>query len=137
MNGIRRIGIPSTAAIAGHPLHHLLITLPIGFLVGTLLMDIAFISSEDAIFDRVCLSLIGGGFITGLLAALTGLIDFFGSERIRSLTIALIHFFGNGLALAITDLLLSLILIFAVAGWLGRELVFRHGAGVVGKIDER
>lgn len=32
----------STAAIAGHPLHPILVTLPIGFLIGAFLSDLAF-----------------------------------------------------------------------------------------------
>lgn len=48
MNDKRRFGIPATTAIAGHLLHPLLVTLPIGFLIGAFLSDIAFYGSGDA-----------------------------------------------------------------------------------------
>jgi uncharacterized membrane protein len=150
MNDRRRFGIPATAAIAGHPLHPLLVTLPIGFLIGAFLSDIAYYSTGDGFWARASAWLIGVGLVTGLLAAVAGLVDFLGSERIRSLTIVWYHFAGNAIAMVLTavnlyfrmlsdltavtggQLLLSIlvVLIFAVTGWLGGELVFRHGAGV-------
>jgi uncharacterized membrane protein len=152
MNGKRRFGIPATAAIAGHPLHPLLVTLPIGFLIGVVLSDIAFYSTGDGFWARASAWLIGAGLVSGLLAAIAGLIDFLGSERIRSLTIAWYHLAGNAIAMLLTALNLYLrtasdltavtggqmllsvlvVLIFAVTGWLGGEMVFRHGAGVAG-----
>jgi uncharacterized membrane protein len=152
MNDRRRFGIPATAAIAGHPLHPLLVTLPIGFLIGAFLSDIAFYSTGDGFWARASAWLIGVGLVTGLLAAAAGLVDFLGSERIRSLTIVWYHFAGNAIAMVLTavnlyfrmqsdltvvtggQLLLSIlvVLIFVVTGWLGGELVFRHGAGVTG-----
>jgi uncharacterized membrane protein len=148
----RRFGIPATAAIAGHPLHPLLVTLPIGFLIAAFLSDIAFYYTGDGFWARASAWLIGAGLATGLLAAVAGLVDFLGSERIRSLTIVWYHFAGNAIAMVLTalnlyfrmqsdmtavtggQLLLSVlvVLIFAVTGWLGGELVFRHGAGVIG-----
>src|SRR5215204_76360 len=152
MNDKRRFGIPATAAIAGHPLHPLLVTLPIGFLIGAVLSDIAFYSWSDAFWARASAWLIGAGLVTGVLAAVAGLVDFLGSERIRSLTYAWYHFAGNAIAMVLTavnlyfrcqgdmtavtggQLLMStlVVLIFAVTGWLGGEMVFRHGAGVIG-----
>ena len=83
MNGKQRFGIPATAAIAGHPLHPLLVTLPIGFLIGAFLSDIAFYSTGDAFWARASAWLIGAGLVTGVLAAIAGLVDFLGSERIN------------------------------------------------------
>ena len=130
----------------------LLVTLPIGFLIGAFLSDVAFFSTGDGFWARASAWLIGAGLAAGALAAAAGLIDFLGSARIRSLTIAWVHFAGNAIALILTainlyyringemaavtgnQLLLStlVVLIFAVTGWLGGELVFRHRAGVIG-----
>jgi uncharacterized membrane protein len=83
-----------------------------------------------------------------------GLTDLLGSAGIRSLRLVWWHFLGNAVALVLTaislwlrlaaaettvtsgELILSLlvVLIFAVTGWLGGELVFRHGAGAM--VDE-
>jgi uncharacterized membrane protein len=147
-------GYRSTAAIGGHPLHPLLVTLPIGFLIGAFLTDLAFFGMtengmRDAFWARASQWLIGAGLVTGALAAVAGLIDYIGNERIRAISLAWYHFLGNAAALILsainlylrissetqavtgTELFLSIlvVLIFAVTGWLGGELVFRHGVG--------
>src|SRR5436305_4797232 len=101
-------GFRSTAAIARHPLHPLLVTLPIGFLVGALLSDLAFYGTNDTFWDRASEWLIGAGLVGGVLAALAGFIDFFGNERIRSLTFVWYHFIGNAIALIISAISLYL-----------------------------
>jgi uncharacterized membrane protein len=141
-------GLGSTAAIGGHPLHPLLVTFPIAFLIGAFLADLVFYISDDPFWARAGVWLIGAGLVGGVIAALAGFIDFLGNARIRSLAIVWFHFLGNGLALIVAalnivlrlktpgmvsgvELLLSLlvVLIFSVTGWLGGELVFRHGVG--------
>jgi uncharacterized membrane protein len=140
----------STVAIAGHPIHPILVTLPIGFLAGALLSDLAHYSTADAFWTRASLWLTGGGFVAGLLAALAGLADFLGSADIRKLSEAWLHFLGNGVVLLLallsfyvrlydesgtvsaTQLLLSfcIVILLSVTGWLGGELVFRHRVAV-------
>jgi uncharacterized membrane protein len=142
-------GIRSTAAISGHPLHPLLVTLPVGFLVGVLLTDIAWYATADAFWARASAWLIGAGLVTGALAAIAGFVDFLGSERIRSLTFVWYHFIGNAIALVLAAISLYMrstgdlaavtgpqfvlsilvVAILLVTGWLGGELVFRHGVG--------
>jgi uncharacterized membrane protein len=140
----------STAAIAGHPVHPILVTLPIGFLAGALLSDLAFYSTTDGFWTRASLWLTGAGLVTGLLAALAGLVDFLGSPDIRKLSEAWLHFLGNAVVLLLalvnyylrlydesgtvsaTQLLLSfcIVILLSVTGWLGGELVFRHRVAV-------
>jgi uncharacterized membrane protein len=146
-------GLHATAAIAGHPLHPLLVTLPIAFLIGAFLTDIGFFISGDPFWPRASTWLLGAGLLFGVIAALAGFIDFLGNERIRSLSLVRLHFGGNALALVIAALnfilrlngpgtvsgfefILSIlvVLIFAVTGWLGGEMVFHYG---VGHIDSR
>lgn len=142
-------GVPCTAAIKGHPLHPLLVTLPVGFLVGALLSDLMYLGTVDAFWARASGWLIGAGLLTGALAAITGFIDFFGSERVRSISLVWYHFIGNAVALVIaaislylrvgedlasvsgTHAILSIltVAILLVTGWLGGEMVFRHGVG--------
>ena len=126
-------------------------TLPIGFLVGALLSDLAFFGTSDTFWARASEWLIGAGLVGGALAAVAGFVDFFGSERIRSLTFVWYHFIGNAVALVLsaislylrlsaglpsvtgTQLVLSIlvVLIFLITGWLGGELVFRYGVGQI------
>lgn len=143
-------GLRSTAAIAGHPLHPLLVTFPIAFLIGAFLTDLAFQGTGDAFWARASIWLIGAGLVGGALAAVAGFIDFLGSERIRSLSLVWYHLIGNAIALVLSAISLYLrlasdapvvtgmelflsalvVVIFAVTGWLGGELVFRHGVGM-------
>jgi uncharacterized membrane protein len=140
----------STVAIAGHPIHPILVTLPIGFLAGALLSDLAHYRTADAFWTRASLWLTGSGLVAGLLAALAGLADFLGSADIRKLSEAWLHFLGNGVVLLLallsfyvrlydesgtvsaTQLLLSfcIVILLSVTGWLGGELVFRHRVAV-------
>jgi uncharacterized membrane protein len=140
----------STVAIAGHPIHPILVTLPIGFLAGALLSDLAHYSTADAFWTRASLWLTGAGLVAGVLAALAGLVDFLGSADIRKLSEAWLHFLGNAVVLLLasvsfyirlydesgtvsaTQLLLSfcIVILLSVTGWLGGELVFRHRVAV-------
>lgn len=150
MDPNRTVGFRSTLAIARHPLHPLLVAFPIAFLIGALPTDLAFFGTSDTFWARASEWLIGAGLVGGTLAAIAGFIDFFGNTRIQSLTYVWYHFIGNALALVLaaisfylrvssggatsvsgTQLVLSIlvVLIFAVTGWLGGELVFRYGVG--------
>jgi uncharacterized membrane protein len=102
--------IPSTAAIKGHPVHPILVPFPIAFLVGAFASDLAFLGSDDPFWARASAWLIGVGVVMGALAAVAGLTDFLGSNRVRSITSAWVHFLGNALAmlLAIWNLVLPL-----------------------------
>ena len=149
MNAETDHGLRSTAAIAGHPIHPLLVVFPIAFLIGAFLSDLAFYGTSDSFWARASEWLVGAGLVGGAVAAVAGFIDFIASERIRSLSIVWYHFLGNAVALVLsaislylrvsgeavavtgTELVLSIlvVLIFLVTGWLGGELVFRYGVG--------
>ena len=142
----------STFAIAGHPLHPLLVPLPIGFLIGALLTDIGYWQSGRMEFAEFSAWLIGAGVVAALLAAVAGFTDFVGEPRIRALRQAWWHLFGNLLAVALsivnfvvrlgdapaavlpTGLALSAIVVVLLLfnGWMGGEMVFRHGVAVRG-----
>src|SRR4030095_3664251 len=59
----------STASIAGHPLHPMLIPFPIAFFVLAFLCDLAFWRTGDAFWATAALWLLGAGLI---MAALGG-----------------------------------------------------------------
>jgi uncharacterized membrane protein len=140
----------STASIVGHPLHPMLIPFPIAFFVATFLCDLAFWRTGVSIWSAVSLWLLGAGLVMAALAAVVGLIDFFGEARIRALNDAWWHAGGNALAVLIelynwylryqsgeavivpTGLLLSLIVvcILLFTGWKGWKLVYLHRVGV-------
>ena len=151
MGRYHRHGVESTAAIAGHPLHHMLVTLPIGLLIGALASDIAFRITADTFWARGTLWLLIGGIVTALVAAIPGLIDFMTIDRVRNLWISWTHMIGNltvvglaainvwlrwddpvagaqgaGLWLSVAQ---TALLFFS--GWLGGELAYRYGIGAI------
>ena len=64
----RHDAIPSTAAIAGHPLHPAVVPLPIGALTGALAADVAYAATNDPFFARAGRLLTLVGLVTGALA---------------------------------------------------------------------
>lgn len=140
----------STVRIAGHPLHAMLVPIPVACFVGTLLTDLAYWKTAAMMWADMSAWLLTVGLIVSILVVLFGLIDFLGDRRIRSLRAAWIHAVGNALALVLsifnafvhsrdawtsvvpTGLILSglVVLILAVTAWNGSDLVFRHGVGV-------
>lgn len=140
----------STLKIAGHPLHPMLVPLPIGFLIGAFLTDVAYWLTGWASFAYFSTWLLVAGIATALLAAVGGFIDFAGEPRIRQIRKAWYHMFGNLLAVALSVInllvhmrdgsaavlpegiflstVVAVLLLFN--GWMGGELVFRHGVGV-------
>jgi uncharacterized membrane protein len=140
----------STAAIAGHPLHPMLIPFPVACFVLTLVSDLAFWKGGDPFWATASMWLLGVGLIMAALAAVAGLIDLFGDDRIRDLNDAWLHAGGNIVVVLIelynwysryqhgsaavvpTGLILSLVVVLALlfTGWKGWEMVYRHRVGV-------
>ena len=75
----------STASIAGHPLHPMLIPFPVVFLVTAFVADLVFWSTGYEIWATVSMGCLGAGVVMALLAALFGFTDFFGDARIRAI----------------------------------------------------
>ena len=142
----------ATVTIAGHPLHPILVTLPIGLFVAALATDIAHVADESGGWAVASRWLLGGGLATALLAALAGFIDFAGNTNIRALRDAWLHLFANLTVVLIegVNLILRLpepgvagsfgivlsafaVLVLLFSGWKGGELVFRHGVGQTGQ----
>lgn len=143
-------GSGSLVSIKGHPIHPMLVSFPIAFLVGALLSDIAFLFERSIFWAEASLWLLGGGVVSGVLAGLTGALEAVKVPRARKLGITWIHGGGNVVALLAaainwalrwgahdqavvpTGIALSgcVVLILGFTAWLGGELVFRHGVGV-------
>jgi uncharacterized membrane protein len=140
----------STAQIAGHPIHPMLIPFPVAFFVGAFVCDLAFWGTGNAMWATGGIWLLGAGLIMAALAAVAGLTDFLGDERIRGLSDAWWHAGGNVLAVVIelvnwylrysggsaavlpTGLVLSLIVvcILLFTGWKGWDMVYRGRVGI-------
>jgi uncharacterized membrane protein len=85
----------STASIAGHPLHPMLIPFPVAFFVGTFATDLAFWYSGNPLWVTGSLWLLGAGLVMAALAAVVGLIEVLGDQQIRALGDAWWHAGGN------------------------------------------
>ena len=141
----------STAKIGGHPIHPMLIPFPIVCFIGTFVADIVYTRNHDAGWATASHWLLAIGLLMAALAAVTGLTDFLGDERIRRLGDALKHMLANvtAVVLELVNLILRLgnpdfidstgiylsgivVLILVYSGWKGGDLVFKHGIGVRG-----
>jgi uncharacterized membrane protein len=145
----------SYAAFRGHPLHPMLVPLPIGAFAFLLVTDLVFLFTGDPFWARASAWLLLAGIITGGLAAIVGLGDYFNIQTARR-PIGHFHAFGNMAALVVAilnygirlgdpgaavwpwGLLLTLVMIVGLAatGWAGGELAYRHRVGVLPD-DER
>ena len=59
----------STAAVAGHPIHPMLISFPIAFFIGTFVCDLVFWQSGSAAWAAATPWLLGAGLAMAALAA--------------------------------------------------------------------
>ena len=145
----------STASIAGHPIHPMLVQFPIAFFVGTLACDLAFWRTGNASWATASLWLLGAGLVMAALAAVAGAIDVAGERRIRELRDVWWHAGGNVAMVVIhlynwfarytegpaailpTGLILSAVAvgIMLFTGWKGWQLVYRHHVGVSDEPD--
>ena len=140
-----------TALIAKHPIHPMLIPVPIVCFVGALVTDIAYAVTAEMMYADFSAWLLLVGIVFGVLAAIAGLIDFLGNRLIREQTPAWPHLIGNLVVLVLaffnnlihtrdawtsvvpTGLILSIVtvLVLSVTAWFGWEMVYRYGVGVV------
>lgn len=139
----------STARIAGHPIHPMLVPFPIVCFIGALVTDIVYSQTSLIMWSTFSAWLLAVGLLIGGLAAVAGLVDFFNDARLRHSTVAIVHMLLNITVWIIelvnsfvhardawtsvvpTGLTLSVIAValLAVSGWLGGSLVYKHGAG--------
>jgi uncharacterized membrane protein len=140
----------SRAKIFGHPIHPMLIVFPLGLLGGSIIFDITYLVTRHARWGDIAFWMILVGVISGLAAAVFGLIDWLAIPRgTRAWRIGLLHGVGNVVVVGLfivswflrrpsdhapgtVAVVLSLtgVALAIVTGWLGGELVDRLGVGV-------
>jgi uncharacterized membrane protein len=139
------------AKLFGHPIHQMLIAFPLGLLAMALFFDLAalFLNRHQGLFSA-SYYMIAAGVVTGLLAAVFGLIDFLKiPSGTRAKRIGTMHGTGNVVVVVLfaaswfirrqhpanpATLAIALAALGAgiatITGWLGGELVDRLGVGV-------
>ncbi len=140
----------STAAIAGHPMHAILVPYPIACFTLTLLTDIAYWQTSNLMWQQFSEWLLFAGLVFGALAALAGAVDLLFRREVRAQGPAWPHAIGGVIVLILAlvnsfvhaddgwtgvvpyGLILSAVtvLLLVITNWLGRSMVYRHGVGV-------
>lgn len=141
----------SRLKVAGHAVHPMLIPLPLGMFLGTLIFDVVYLITDDLQFATVSFFMAVLAGVGGVAAAATGAVDFKNIPAgTRAKRVGWVHAIGNDVVIALFALsaflrygaddyepsAIALVLTFAgaaasfVTGWLGGELVERLGVGV-------
>ncbi len=139
----------SKIAIAGHPIHAMLVAFPIAMSVCTLGADLFYWWTGDAFWARAGLWAIGMAFLMGLLAGLSGTVELLLVPGIRARAASWTHFIIAVMLLALLGtnwgyrlggyeqavLPLGILLSFlcvaftGFTGWHGGKLVFDYQLG--------
>src|SRR5262245_25603552 len=146
----------------GHPFHPLLVTVPIGAWVASLVFDIAsriVDSSEAGAWAQGAYWLVAIGVIGALAAAVFGLLDLLGIPRktkalrnglwhlglnLTVVALFVVSFFlrradetyESATPIGIIILSVVTLAILAVSGWLGGRLTYRYGVRVADQRDQ-
>ena len=140
----------SRAKLFGHPIHQMLIVFPLGLLAMSLVFDLIGRIAGWPKLHEAAFYMIAAGVLSGLVAAVFGLIDFVAIPKAtRAKRVGALHGAGNVVVVVIFAAswllrrdnaaqpeMLAIILSAAAAGlatitgWLGGELVGRLGVGV-------
>lgn len=147
----------STAHVNGHPIHPMLIPYPFALLTSATAFDLAARLASRASWGQTASHLTRAGLGTALLAAVPGILDYFGSvpPHTRARRMATTHALCNVSALVcfaiagarrqpdrtLPDDALMLAAagtgLLSLAGWLGGELVYHEHIAVVDEPPRR
>jgi uncharacterized membrane protein len=144
----------SNASIAGHPIHPMIIPFPIALWFFSLIADLIYLWGGNPLWrDYIAFYTLLGGIIGGAAAAVPGVIDWLSLKdrevvkianwHARLNVIALLIFAasfylrttsGSGLVSGNYSIPFGLsvlgVILIAISGWLGGEMVFKHGVAV-------
>ncbi len=139
----------SRASVKGHPIHPMLVSFPFAFLTGAFLFNIAGRWLRNPELGQTGRHLTAAGVGAGLLAAVPGAVDYFGTIPPRSSASARAtkHAIANVTALTLFGLSWAMrrgrtatgatltaqaagLSLISVGGWLGGTLVYRNQIGV-------
>jgi uncharacterized membrane protein len=137
------------ASIKGHPIHPMLVTIPIGCWILSFVSDLVFLSNGNANpWNTVAYYAMLFGILGALAAAVFGLVDLLSLPSGYTKSVGIKHMSINLIVVAIyvcnawlrsgnpsslkLPILLSLvtILMLLVSGWLGGKMVYEAGVGV-------
>lgn len=147
--------VTSLAGPYGHPFHPILVTVPIGAWVASIVFDIVSRAGDDhLVFAKGAYWLVGIGIVGALVAAMFGFLDLLAiPTKTRAFRTGLIHMSLNlavvtafvvdfalrhsrldrpkGTPVPLIVLSAIALAVLAVSGWLGGKLTYRYGVRVV------
>lgn len=135
------------ASIGKHPVHSMLVPIPIGAWIFALVADLVASQNGDPTWQSAAFYAIGVGVAGALLAAVFGLVDLLSLPPGPTRRTGIFHMTINLVAVVVFSLSLAMrwnepdhagspiltvlgVLLIGVAGWLGGEMVYRGGVGV-------
>lgn len=145
----------SKFAIAGHPLHPMLVVVPIGLFAWTLISDLVYFASDsNQMWYDIAFWTDIAAIVSALIAALPGIGDYLTvAARSDSRGIATAHGVLNVIVVLLYTAAMLLMLdngatdgaeltavivlhavgvgLLVVSGWLGGEMVYRHHIGIL------
>ena len=144
----------SHARLGNHPIHPMLIPFPIALWVFSLVADVIYLWRGNPMWrDYIAFYTLTGGTIGGAMAAVPGFIDWLSLKdrevvkianwHARLNVIALLIFVTslylrttNGASLVSVSYMIPIglsvlgVILITISGWLGGQLVFKHGVAV-------
>lgn len=151
----------SPASIGGHPVHPMIIPFPIALWVFSLVADVIYLWRGNPVWrNYVAFYALLGGIIGAAVAAVPGLIDWLSLTDKAVVKLANWHARLNVIALLVfaasfylrttsgaaligdsytIPLALSVfgVILITISGWLGGEMVFKHGVAVEAQSADR
>jgi uncharacterized membrane protein len=146
----------SRVTIAGHPVHPMLVPIPIGLWIFTLTSDIVFAVTGDSRWEATAFFTLAGGIAGAPLAAVPGLFDLLGLRDAHQRQIGIFHMSLNlaivvvqainfalratgthaGVPLTMALSALSVVSLL-LSGWLGGQLVHVLGVTQPHRLESR
>lgn len=144
----------SKASVFGHPLHTILVALPIGLAIWALLSDVIYAVSDNMTWYDMAMWTGIGFAVTAVIAALPGFVDYLTvAIKSDSRNMATVHMLSNLIVVALFIVAAALawdeaataggrltavivlhaagVGLLALSGWLGGEMVYRRHIGVI------
>ena len=136
------------ASIAGHPIHPMLVSVPIGCWIFSFACDLAFVLGSGAsLWFTLGFWTMIGGVVGALAAAVPGVIDMLSlkgapkkialTHMALNITVVLLYAVNIGMRLEGTGVAglpfafsIAGVTLLAISGWLGGHMVFVHKVGV-------
>ncbi|MFC0240769.1 DUF2231 domain-containing protein [Rhodopseudomonas telluris] len=152
---VRAYDTNSIVALAGHPIHAMMVSFPIALVIATLGCDVFYWWGADPFWARAGLWASGFAFWLGVAASLAGTAELLLVEGIRKRVASWMHAIAGVMLVSIAGanwglrlydhenilpvgLMMSALgsVFVGIAGWHGGKLVFDHGIGLMVSNDD-